>query len=248
MKRLTVALSSASFLVLAASAAFAQDGEYDWTGGYAGVQLAFSNFSTTISDVDNQFSNNSPTQSMTLGSGGVFGGYNWNLRGDTDILLGFELDYTSALVIEEFFSTNVSRTTGVQYNNEITNITSLNARVGMPNGRMLAYFSGGVSQAQIKMETYQVDRGAGRTNCGNSTCAKTTEALLGLNFGVGMDYAYRDNIIARFGVQHYMFDSVQADVTAPAGGSACSTGATGSCTVGYAPSVTQIRIGVSYAF
>jgi opacity protein-like surface antigen len=227
-------------------AATAQEFEQDWEGFHAGVHLDFSNYSNAVSDLNNTFLSSSPELSFVLAHGGITVGYNYALDGN--LIVGAELDWTSQVVIDEFFSSNATATTGVQYDLRLDGVTSLRGRAGFTQGNALSYVTIGYANAQTFMETYTVNTGEGNTECGNTNCANTTEALNGISVGAGVDWAFREDWVARVEVQHYAFESVQAPTTNASGDFICSGDDTRQCTVGYNPSLTSIRMGISYMF
>jgi opacity protein-like surface antigen len=225
-------------------AAAAQDFVQDWEGFYAGIHAEASTYAVTATDPNSSFLNDFPEQSLIVGHGGVTGGYNYML-GD-NFVVGAELDYTSELAIDEFFSSNIAETTGMQLDWRLEGITTLRGRAGFVNGNALTYMTVGVASAAANMQSYSVDTGNAITSCDGSNCAEVTEDILGLAIGAGVDWAFREDWIARVEVQHYAFENLQAPVLDSAGNPYCSTG--DQCSVGYAPDVTSIRMGVSYMF
>ncbi|MEJ8562153.1 outer membrane beta-barrel protein [Yoonia sp. GPGPB17] len=225
-------------------AAIAQDFEQDWEGFYGGLHLDASMYSVTTTDPNNSFLNDFPEESLIVGHGGLMGGYNYRLDGN--LLIGAELDYTSELAIDDFFSSNEAETTGLELDWRIEGITTLRGRAGFVQGNALSFISIGVANATINMETFEVDTASTELSCDTSTCAKATEDLLGLTVGAGVDWAFREDWIGRVEIQHYAFENVQTQVLNSDGDPFC--GETDQCTVGYAPEVTSIRFGVSYMF
>lgn len=244
----TLTLSAAA-LSICASGCFAEDRfVQEFAGGYAGAHLAFATFSTDNSDVNGQIFTGSgaPTQSALTYSGGVMGGYNWLFR--DDLILGLEAEYASAMSIEEFYSTDASNITGDKLKNEVSGMFSVNARVGIAQERAMFYISGGVSSATYDMQAYAVDTSMGQVSCApNTTCAKSSDRVYGMNIGIGAEYAVWENFLVRFEFKQFQFQSVQAPVET-GGASACGGTPTGECTFGFAPSATQIRVGLVYSF
>lgn len=228
------------------SAAAAQSFEQDWEGFYGGIHVDATVYENTISDLNNQFNRQSPQLSILTGQGGVTVGYNYQL--ESNFIISAELDYASEIVVDEFFSSNDTETTGQQYDLAVEGVTSLRGRAGFVQGNALSYITVGVAQATTNFESYQIDTARGVVDCDSSVCARTTEDLLGISVGFGMEWAFRENWAARAEVQHYAFESVQAPVTDADGEAPCDTGATDICTVGYSPETTTIRFGVSYYF
>ncbi|MGI3210767.1 outer membrane protein [Roseovarius tibetensis] len=219
----------------------------DWSGFYVGAHLGASVSETDQSDLNNQFLNEPPTQSEVGVSGGLYLGYNYTLP--DGLVLGAEFDYSTGVEMDNFFSANAAGTSGQVYDNSFESIMSLRARAGLPRGNSLIYITGGVAYGDGTFEAYNVNRPV-QTTCDNSICAETSDGFFGLAIGAGVEHAFRENVVGRFEVMHYEFESQQADVEDKASGGipACSTGATDSCTFGFSPSVTQVRVGISYNF
>ena len=224
----------------------AQEFQQDWAGFYAGIHLDGTAYSVAVSDLNDSFLNESPQLSFLLGQGGVTGGYNYIL--ESNLLISGELDWSSELVIDDFFSSNADDTTGVQYDLRMTGVTQLRGRAGFIQGNALGYMTIGIAQAQTEMETYSVDTGSNETSCDTSNCARTNESLLGVSVGAGMDWAFRENWIGRIEVQHMVFESIQAPVRNSADEPFCGTTDTDQCTISYEPASTSIRLGVTYMF
>lgn len=219
----------------------------DWRGFYVGAHVGASRSETDQSDLNNQFLNEPPTQSEVGVSGGLYLGYNYTLS--DRLMLGAEFDYSTGVEMDNFFSANAAGTSGQVYDNSFESIMSLRARAGVTSGDSLIYVTGGVAYGDGSFEAYNVNEPL-QTSCNNSICAETSDGFLGVVIGGGVEHAFRENIVGRFEVMHYEFESQQADVEDKASGGvpACSTGATDSCTFGFSPSVTQVRVGISYNF
>ena len=230
----------------AATLAGAQEFTQDWEGFYAGIHLDGTAYSVAVSDLNDSFLNESPQQSFLLGQGGITGGYNYALDGN--LLISAELDFSSELAIDNFFSSNESDTTGLQYDLRLENVLQLRARAGFTQGNALGYMTIGVAQATPAFETYAVDTDDGRVSCDTSNCAQTSESLLGLSVGGGIDWAFRENWIGRVEVQHMVFESIQAPVRQTDETPLCASGDTDQCTLSYEPETTSIRFGISYMF
>lgn len=237
--------------VLAAAAslgsiATAQDFQQDWEGFYAGLHLDANVYDIVITDLNNSFLSQSPNPSVIVPSGGLTGGYNYALQGN--LIVGAEFDFTSELVYDEFFASNLAESTGTQYSLNLDSVLAIKARAAFVQGNALSFLSVGVASAAANMETYSVNTGTGIESCDDSNCARTTEDLLGLTLGAGAEWAFRENWIGRVELQHYAFESVQAPVQNSAELPFCGSGDTDQCTVGYTPSATAIKFGISYMF
>lgn len=246
MKLSALATALALSLGLAAPAAAQQDFTQDWQGFYAGAHIDMSLFSTNNSDLNNQFNSNAPEKSLLLPNGGIMLGYNRELRGG--LIVGGEFEYSSTLEIDEFISTNEIGSTGTQVLNSIDGLMAIKMRAGAQTDNVLTYVTGGYAFGTGMFETYQVDTGGGLVSCDTSTCARSTEDLMGVTIGAGVEWAFRENWIARFEVQHTAFQDLVAPVLNSEENSACASGDTGLCSVIYSPNVTAAKLGVVYRF
>ena len=244
----------AAAVILAAGAsttAIAQEFEQDWAGFYAGIHADGTAYSVDISDPNNSFLSDHPQLSFLLGGGGVTGGYNYFL--ENNLVVSGELDWTSELAIDEFVASNADRTTGVQYDLRMTGVTQLRGRAGFVQGNALGYITAGIAQAQTEFETYAVDpsppgSGPAQESCETSNCARTTEPLLGLTVGAGMDWAFRENWVGRVEVQHMVFESIQVPILDPSEALLCASVSQDQCSISYQPASTSIRFGITYMF
>ncbi len=241
-----VAIAGATLLAGLGSGAAAQNFTQDFEGFYAGLHLDMSVFNTDNADLNNQFNSNAPEQSQFLGNGGLTFGYNRLLSGG--VIIGGEVDFTSAMEISEFVSSNVAETTGTQVDNALDSVIAIKARAGVQSDNVLMFVSGGFASGAGNFETYQVDTGGGLISCDTSTCASVQEDVYGVAIGAGVEYAFRENWIGRFEVQHMSFDDVAAPVVDSAGDPACASGETDLCSVIYTPSATAVRLGIFYKF
>lgn len=247
MARLSnIGVAACAALLIGGTSVSAQDFEQDWAGFYGGIHLDISNYTVAVTDVNNTFLSSTPELSFNLAHGGVTAGYNYALDGN--LIVGAELDWVSAVAIDEFYSSVEENTTGVVYDLQVQGITSLRGRAGFVQGNALSYMTIGYANAQVMMESYRVNTTAANITCETSNCATVTTNLNGISVGMGVDWAFRQDWVARVEVQHYAFESVQAPTTSSTGDFSCSGDDTLQCSVGYNPSLTSIRMGVSYYF
>ena len=241
----TLGAAAVLLTIGAGSFANAQEFEQDWAGFYVGAHVDGTAYSVEIADANATFLNDHPEQTYLLFQGGVTGGYNYVL--ENNLVIGGELEWSSELAIDDFFASNSASTTGLQYDLRVSGITQIRGRAGFIQGNALGFLTLGIAQASTQMETYQVDTSSAQTSCDTSNCARTTESLLGVSFGAGVDWAFRENWIGRVEFQQMVFESVQAPVLNSSGSLVCSV-ASEQCSLSYEPTSTSIRVGVSYMF
>ena len=108
-------------------------------------------------------------------------------------------------------------------NNARESVIAIKGRAGIQSGNALLYVLGGYAMGSGVFETYAVDSGSGLTSCTTSTCASISEDTNGVVIGAGVDWAFRENWIGRFEVQHMTFSDVDAPVL-DAGGDSMFSG------------------------
>ncbi|SFS22521.1 outer membrane immunogenic protein [Yoonia litorea] len=246
MKRILAALG----LMAAATTAQAQDTfTYDWVGPYGGGYLGGSFFETEASDLTDTFTNDAPPISELIATYGINGGYNWQPY-DDNLLLGLELDVQGGNETSQLIRFNSAGTDGQLYENKITSLTSLRGRAGVVNGKTLIYFTGGVAFGEVDFLMIDLDEAIDSRNCSvdGIICAQAQDSLVGLNVGMGLEYAFRDDMTARFEIMHYDLESTSAEVLNGGDTPVCSTANADECSAFFDSSVTQFRFGVNFKF
>ena len=239
-----IAASALTATMALSGSANAQGFQQDWEGFYAGAKLDLSMFTMIVEDPTSQLLNDIPTETNFVYHGGIVGGYNYML--ENNLLIGAELQYTSQLAYQDFFTSNEAETTGLDFDWRLEGITTLRARAGFVQGNALPFITAGISSASVNFETAVLNTDDVEITCDNSTCAALSEDVLGMTLGGGIDWAFRKNFIGRIEVQRYIFQSSEAPYLNADGDYACN--ATDQCTVRYTPDVTTFSIGITYMF
>lgn len=206
MNRIAALLAGAAFSA-AATSAIAADAVYDfapvydWTGAYLGAQVGYGwgNGSARYDGGSNPYSDISPDGFL----GGIYGGYNhqfsnrWVLGVDADITWHGADDwaYRQAPGFPPLNDPNYMDGQDIKWS------AALRGKVGYAADRWLPYVAGGVSVAKVNLGN--IDAGA-YTDFGDAT-------FTGWNIGVGVDYAWSDNLLLRAEYRYTDFGSKNVD-------------------------------------
>ena len=147
---------------------------------------------------------------MDGGTAGIFAGYNFMFG---DVMVGIEGSYSSGGIDgdDAAFMDPV----------EIENTAQLRARLGYAIDRILPYVAVGV----ISSDVFSNHSGFGAA----------TQTYTGFSYGIGVDYALRDNIFVRAEIEHLNYDRDDFDFS---GGDLHDFDMDG----------TRLSIGVAYRF
>lgn len=219
---------------------------YDWEGFFVGATLGGAIFNVEASDLTDTFTNDSPSISMLRPSYGLRLQYNW-IPFDNNLVIGPEGDLVFGLLNERVVEFNTAGTDGIAYTYSWDSAMSLRARAAMTNGRILSYVAGGPAWVNAVYTVEDLDP-LTPGGCDVNICAEFEETLLGLSFGAGMEYAYRDNIIATFEFMHYEMPMAQANILTAGTTPTCTGADAEECTVFFDQSASVVRVGVSYRF
>ena len=243
IKLKTSIASAVAVLALCGSGASAQDAEA-WKGGYAGIYVSGALFSVEASDFTDTITNDAPPISELVAAGGLKLGYNFAPR-QGNLVLGVELDVNGSHTTSKLIASNPSRTDGFKFDNDVV-LTSLLGRVGVANGDLLTYAVGGPVQAS---GSYVMrDLNGGSESCTTIICAQTTEDMLGVALGGGFEWAFKDNMTARFELMHYALPTIAAPILNNDTSPACGGATLAECSVSFKSSSTDMKFVISYQF
>ena len=243
IKLKTSIASAVAVLALCGSGASAQDAEA-WKGGYAGIYVSGALFSVEASDLTDTILNDTPPISELVAAGGLKLGYNFAPR-QGNLVLGVELDVNGSHTTSKLIASNPSRTDGFKFDNDVV-LTSLLGRVGVANGDLLTYAVGGPVQAS---GSYVMrDLNGGSESCTTIICAQTTEDMLGVALGGGFEWAFKDNMTARFELMHYALPTIAAPILNNDTSPACGGATLAECSVSFKSSSTDMKFVISYQF
>jgi outer membrane immunogenic protein len=183
---------------------------FNWTGFYAGVHAGYA-WGGQDDNQSNLFEDPVPADSFDVDGflGGVHGGYNWQVD---QMVFGIEgdIDYTNikgsegyAGYVPNFGYDYVEGSLELKSNWQ----ASLRLRAGYAVDNFLLYATGGVAFADGKMTSsgYNYDDGAGYSSDDSNT-------HVGWTIGIGAEYAFTPNWIARAEVRYTDFGSKTYDL------------------------------------
>lgn len=235
-------------LALAAGPVWAQSADDDWDGFYIGAFAAASFFDVSFADFTDNLTNDAPRVNEILPVGGVNFGYNWLPRRD-NLLLGVELELQGGHETKAIVRFNEAGTSGLRFENTINSITSLRGRVGMVSDDFLIYLSGGPTWAEIDYSTALINA-AFAPDCAAAgvICADIKEQVVGITYGVGMEYKFRERTTLRVELTQLDLPTQAAEVLNGAITPVCAGAGANDCTGFYSTDIQQIQIGVNYRF
>jgi outer membrane immunogenic protein len=175
--------------VIAAPVAAPVAAPFNWTGGYAGVQAGAirGNMRLTGENLNN---NNTMARSFSVSGGtlGIYGGYNWHAGGNTVYGVEGEIsasnaDGTGAGIPEPSFGFLREGLEG-----KIRGTAAIRGRVGLAQDRTLFYLTGGVAFADTRITG--ISEGGGSPFSDRST-------RTGWTIGAGIEHAVTDEWTVR---------------------------------------------------
>jgi outer membrane immunogenic protein len=172
---------------------------YDWTGFYTGVNAGVG-LGRNRSQQD--FGNHS-TQSLYLqplgGIGGAQVGYNWQANSFLGpVVFGLEADFQGADMTDD--RTDLSGF--LQFSQKLDWFGTVRGRVGLVNGPILTYVTGGYAIGSVKTSLFEIgDPFAFNSNRSGWTWGSGVEAAIGGNWTAKIEYLYLD-----LGSRTYIFD------------------------------------------
>ena len=230
-------------LALGSSQAHAQDA-VAWGGAYGSAYVSGAMFNVEASDFTDTITNDAPPISALVPAGGFKLGYNFAPR-QGDLVLGLEVDVNAGLQSSQLIASNPSGSDGFQFENKMTLVSFL-GRAGIANGDLLAYATGG---PVLGTGSYIMrDLNGGTSDCTTIICTQTTENLFGLAVGGGVEWEFREDVIARFELMHYALPTVAAPILNNDATPACGSATPAECSAYFASSSTQAKIVISYRF
>ncbi len=222
---------------------------HDWEGGYAGGFISGSFFGVEMSDLTDTFTNDAPPVSEIVATGGVNFGYNW-IPWNNNLMLGLEVDIQGGNETSKLVRFNAAGTDGQLYENRINTLSTIRGRAGLIDGNLLTYLTGGVSFADVQYSATDLDPAILSPSCASPgiICAEARDDLVGMSAGVGMEYAFRENMTMKFELMHYMLPTTSAGILNGGSTPVCFSAAADECSAFFSSGVTQLRLGVNFTF
>ncbi|WP_378946768.1 outer membrane protein [Mesorhizobium sp. ANAO-SY3R2] len=223
----SVLLASAA-LALVVPDAYAQNGAYDWSGSYVGVEAGYAHSSV---DFDGDRTKLADSYNEDGFLGGVYVGHDWQAG---NLIYGVVADFDAISVDDIAFEAFdiFGGGKGEAYTYDIDWAATARARVGYtPVDRLLVYGTGGLAAAHFEASSYDYPWG------GVSLPSQSDfrGIKLGGVFGAGVEYAFSGNWSAKTELLHYIFDDIEPGPGGMPGAS-------------FSPTLTTVKFGLAYRF
>jgi outer membrane immunogenic protein len=168
---------------------------FNWTGGYAGVQLGYLD-----GDMDVLFVSPpapAPWRGQPQPSGavaGIYGGYNW--QGGSPWVFGVEGEVNRSNADDVALETIGGGVGTWSYAADINSTAALRLRAGYATGRTLFYAAAGLAYADFDLR--YIDSGGGLRDT-------ISDSRTGWTLGVGVEHALTDRWVGRIDVRYSDF-------------------------------------------
>lgn len=168
---------------------------FDWSGGYAGIQLGY-----VAGDMNVTFDEDSapaPWQGdpdPNGHGGGLYGGYNWTGKGALIYGVDAQVNWWNA---DGFGDEYVfGGQTGWGFEGEINMSAALRGRIGYAMDRTMVYAAGGLAYADFDVRYY---------DNGSALRDSLSDELIGWTVGFGVERAFTDKVVGRIDISHSDF-------------------------------------------
>lgn len=234
--KIVLAVCAVSFALM--TSAQAQQGP--WSGFYWGVNGGYG----WSEDFSTEGANNAgfPLQSLGEreldgGFGGFQGGFNWQTR---SLVLGVETDFQWAGFKGSLGPTSFSRQ-GISATaaDEVNYFGSIRGRIGLADGPVLVYVTGGLAYADVDYELFLVDRAR------NNVTFRSDSKRIGYVVGVGAEWTFAPSWSAKLEYQHLDLGD-QSNTASVLNASGVPNGVT--VTTADLVEFQTVRIGLNYKF
>lgn len=176
---------------------------YNWTGFYLGVNAGLG-FGRSYTQLSNSIAGVGADSQNRLGGLGALGGaqigYNWqvgNLFGINNVVFGLEADIQGTSFRDDrTCAVECVGAFGVAYDQKLGWFGTVRGRVGLANGPVLSYLTGGFAYGGVKTTVTDFAAPALATTFSNTrsgwTIGSGVEAALGGNWTGKLEYLYLD--------------------------------------------------------
>ncbi len=164
------------------------EGEVDWSGPYIGAHGGY-----TMGELSSSLLRSSSNSSMHFDldtvSGGLYGGYNFQVADHW--LLGIEVNgtYGSAEETKHYDRDTVDQPVQMETDGDL----ALVGRVGYIHKQCLWYLSGGFAVTELEVKNTDLDSGV----IDPSDSEEESDVLTGWTLGVGYEHMVHENVIVR---------------------------------------------------
>lgn len=179
-------LAATMAAVFSMGAAHAQaTGQHNWSGLYGGATVGATSFKTDTADYWCWYACDAPGNSEVKLSGGLTGGYNWQLS--NNFVVGIEADISTGAKSSERI-TEWNGNYGSTWKSKWDSLATVRGRAGLAVDRTLVFVTGGVAVAKAKYEAADFDYGTTYDR------ASWNGSLTGLVVGAGVEHALTKNM------------------------------------------------------
>lgn len=154
----------------------------DWDGFYAGVGVAHTTYSHSLTDIDYDWFGGTFTESTSSLTPSVYFGINFS---NENVVYGLEADFRYAeMGTDTFYAQDDFR------QDEFNHSYSLRARLGVTSGSSLLFFTAGAAQMDVSHSWYEI------ADLPDSW-PKKGNYKIGRAFGAGIEHKVGDNLSVR---------------------------------------------------
>ena len=236
-------LAATTAVVFSMGSAHAEDtGLHNWGGLYGGATVGATSFKTDTADYWCWYACDAPGNSEVKLSGGLTGGYNWQLS--DNFVVGIEADIsTGAKSSETINYREDSGDDGVTWDSKWSSLATVRGRAGLAVDRTMVFVTGGLAIAKAKYDAQSFypaypqyeDRASWDGN------------LTGLVVGVGVEHALTKNMSLKAEYLHVAMPKKSACWRDD--GDVCQDeGAENDDTVHWTTSADMFRVGMNWKF
>lgn len=229
--------------VFSMGAAHAQaTGQHNWGGPYGGATVGATSFKTETADYWCWYACDAPGNSEVKLSGGLTGGYNWQLS--NNFVVGIEADIsTGAKSSETINYTNTSGQDGVTWDSKWSALATVRGRAGLAVDRTMVFVTGGLAIAKAKYDATSFYPSFPQ----NENRASWDGNLTGLTVGAGVEHALTKNMSFKAEYLYVAMPKKSACWADPAG--VCNNnGAENDESVHWTSSANIFRAGMNWKF
>jgi outer membrane immunogenic protein len=192
---------------------------FSWTGGYIGGQVGYLWGDSDFDGDDGSTAELEPDGWL----GGVYVGYNYQF--DNAVVVGIDADFAWTGADDSVTAFDVTGAPIGTLDAELEWEGAVRARLGYAVDRFLPYIAGGVAFGQMSIEPFSLLP---------ASLGEDDDTSVGWTLGVGLEYAFTDNIIGR--AEYRYTDFGDFDFTVAGGGATADL------------TTNDVRLGIAWKF
>ena len=192
---------------------------FNWTGGYIGGQVGYLWGDGDLDADDGSIASVEPDGWL----GGLYVGYNYQFT--NNVVLGIDADFAWTGADDDASAFDGCGTLIGSIQSELDWEGAVRGRLGYAVDRFLPYVAGGVAFGKMDAEIF---------NLAPASLGSDDDTAVGWTIGVGLDYAFTDNIIGRAEYRYTDFGDFDFNIGDGSGSVDLST--------------NDVRLGIAYKF